>query len=327
MADTYMICTRTSAFRTSFKSYYIFTDVLLTVPKTSRPSPFAASASPVSITEHTKAQTKHVLSTFFQTLEALRGTEGGLLDSTKVLPIPLDRELDISKMLDLFPSEGSRVTGKTATDCNPGDLNSGGILALIQRVYPFHLFGLDSAQAASIESVIRNLTASPLASVVKTEQTTTVHMSSEGSNSTEQYYETPYMFSGARALSKSGASGGCASTELIFQGSVARCQIPDIIVPAQCSPTHTSQSKPLQYSSEQVPPSHFHANGTHALLLTRMMQTHAAGYDVCVVGSKGSGKSLLAEQFAHHLGYEQPQLICCYKDMTSRDLLQRRRCL
>jgi von Willebrand factor A domain-containing protein 8 len=42
-------------------------------------------------------------------------------------------------------------------------------------------------------------------------------------------------------------------------------------------------------------------------------------------GEKGCGKSVLVDYFAEKLNYGTPELICCYKDMTSRDLLQRRR--
>lgn len=42
-------------------------------------------------------------------------------------------------------------------------------------------------------------------------------------------------------------------------------------------------------------------------------------------GEKGCGKSVLVDYFANKLHYGTPELICCYKDMTSRDLLQRRR--
>ena len=44
-----------------------------------------------------------------------------------------------------------------------------------------------------------------------------------------------------------------------------------------------------------------------------------------IKGEKGCGKSVLVEYFSAKLNYGTPELICCYKDMTSRDLLQRRR--
>lgn len=57
-------------------------------------------------------------------------------------------------------------------------------------------------------------------------------------------------------------------------------------------------------------------------LLNRMILSHSAA-DICLIGSKGVGKSILVEQFARTLGYSiQPVLL--HKDMTARDLLQQR---
>lgn len=58
-------------------------------------------------------------------------------------------------------------------------------------------------------------------------------------------------------------------------------------------------------------------------ILSDMIQDHAAGGDLCVLGAKGSGKSDLARLFAHRLGYPT-ELFSLFKDMTARDLLQRR---
>jgi hypothetical protein len=44
---------------------------------------------------------------------------------------------------------------------------------------------------------------------------------------------------------------------------------------------------------------------------------------MCIVGSKGSGKSQIARLFAHRLGYRS-ELFTLFKDMTARDLFQRR---
>ena len=58
-----------------------------------------------------------------------------------------------------------------------------------------------------------------------------------------------------------------------------------------------------------------------------MVRSHCLGRDVCVVGPKGQGKSELAREFGRLLGYDQggrTELICCYKDMSPRDLLMHR---
>lgn len=78
--------------------------------------------------------------------------------------------------------------------------------------------------------------------------------------------------------------------------------------------TTTPQSKPMRGFVE---------TDLHAAILGEMIQDHAAGSDLCVLGEKGSGKSDLARLFAHRLGYAT-ELFSLFKDMTARDLLQRR---
>ncbi|KAF9969381.1 von Willebrand factor A domain-containing protein 8, partial [Actinomortierella ambigua] len=60
----------------------------------------------------------------------------------------------------------------------------------------------------------------------------------------------------------------------------------------------------------------------HMTSLVSMMMAHAVG-DFCVIGTKGVGKSALMRQFGRNLGYKV-EYIPLYKDMSSRDLLQRR---
>ena len=62
----------------------------------------------------------------------------------------------------------------------------------------------------------------------------------------------------------------------------------------------------------------------HWHLITGMLQSHCVGRDLCVIGSRGSGKSFIARQFAMALGYAPVETLFVYADMTSRDLLQRR---
>lgn len=57
--------------------------------------------------------------------------------------------------------------------------------------------------------------------------------------------------------------------------------------------------------------------------LTAMLHDHAFGHDLCVVGDKGGGKSAVVQAFADRLGYVT-ETLSLYKDMTARDLLQRR---
>ncbi|XP_028846499.1 von Willebrand factor A domain-containing protein 8 [Denticeps clupeoides] len=61
---------------------------------------------------------------------------------------------------------------------------------------------------------------------------------------------------------------------------------------------------------------------THAHLLAEMMQSHLVK-DLCLIGPKGCGKSVIAKEFAEMLGYSVEPLML-YQDMTARDLLQQR---
>ncbi|KAL7983993.1 hypothetical protein Chor_004533 [Crotalus horridus] len=61
---------------------------------------------------------------------------------------------------------------------------------------------------------------------------------------------------------------------------------------------------------------------SHERLLAEMMQSHMVK-DVCLIGQKGCGKTVVAKAFAALLGYHiEP--IMLYQDMTARDLLQQR---
>ncbi|CAG8510049.1 14562_t:CDS:10, partial [Ambispora leptoticha] len=60
----------------------------------------------------------------------------------------------------------------------------------------------------------------------------------------------------------------------------------------------------------------------HLNILAAMLIAHSTG-DFCLIGQKGVGKSALIRSFAKNLGYTI-EFIPLYKDMSSRDLLQRR---
>ncbi|XP_060050736.1 von Willebrand factor A domain-containing protein 8 isoform X2 [Erinaceus europaeus] len=61
---------------------------------------------------------------------------------------------------------------------------------------------------------------------------------------------------------------------------------------------------------------------SHRQLLAEMMQSHMVK-DICLIGGKGCGKTVIAKNFADTLGYNiEP--IMLYQDMTARDLLQQR---
>ena len=54
-----------------------------------------------------------------------------------------------------------------------------------------------------------------------------------------------------------------------------------------------------------------------------MLVDHAVGRDILLLGGKGEGKTVVVNAFADALGYKT-EVMSLYKDMTARDLLQRR---
>ncbi|XP_077584586.1 von Willebrand factor A domain-containing protein 8 [Stigmatopora nigra] len=66
----------------------------------------------------------------------------------------------------------------------------------------------------------------------------------------------------------------------------------------------------------------FVATPSHTQLIADMMQSHMVK-DMCLVGAKGCGKSVIAKEFAAILGYSM-EPVMLYQDMTARDLLQQR---
>ena len=85
-------------------------------------------------------------------------------------------------------------------------------------------------------------------------------------------------------------------------------------------PAH--KAKPTQH--ENIPNLHKNIVMTqhHTTVLAELERLCAAG-DVAVVGSRGSGKSLLVDLLSRRVNKESTEIFC-YKDMTARDLLQQR---
>uniref|UniRef100_A0A674IJM6 von Willebrand factor A domain-containing protein 8 n=1 Tax=Terrapene triunguis TaxID=2587831 RepID=A0A674IJM6_9SAUR len=66
----------------------------------------------------------------------------------------------------------------------------------------------------------------------------------------------------------------------------------------------------------------FIETSSHKQLLAEMMQSHMVK-DMCLIGGKGCGKTVIAKEFANMLGYNiEPVML--YQDMTARDLVQQR---
>ena len=58
-------------------------------------------------------------------------------------------------------------------------------------------------------------------------------------------------------------------------------------------------------------------------ILSEMMEDHASGRDIAVIGPKSSGKSVLVKQFASLLGYTSDTMTL-FNEISTRDLFQRR---
>nr|XP_061799830.1 von Willebrand factor A domain-containing protein 8-like [Nerophis lumbriciformis] len=81
-------------------------------------------------------------------------------------------------------------------------------------------------------------------------------------------------------------------------------------------PAGTKEPRPPNSSSA------FISTPSHTQLIADMMQSHMVK-DMCLIGTKGCGKSVIAKEFAAILGYSiEPVML--YQDMTARDLLQQR---
>uniref|UniRef100_A0A673AZC6 von Willebrand factor A domain-containing protein 8 n=1 Tax=Sphaeramia orbicularis TaxID=375764 RepID=A0A673AZC6_9TELE len=81
-------------------------------------------------------------------------------------------------------------------------------------------------------------------------------------------------------------------------------------------PSGTNEPRPPNSSSN------FINTPSHSQLIAEMMQSHMVK-DMCLIGAKGCGKSVIAREFAEILGYSiEPVML--YQDMTARDLLQQR---
>lgn len=94
--------------------------------------------------------------------------------------------------------------------------------------------------------------------------------------------------------------------------SFASDQFGAIGLPIYCGPSPFS---PAEYFIETP---------YHREIFSAMVLLHAGGKDICLIGThKGVGKSALVRHFARNLGYTI-DYIPLYRDMSSRDLLQRR---
>ncbi|KAI8846560.1 AAA domain-containing protein [Chytridium lagenaria] len=71
------------------------------------------------------------------------------------------------------------------------------------------------------------------------------------------------------------------------------------------------------------PPPTFIPTPCQTTLLSTLLQCHTMNRDICLVGPPASGKTSVVERFAEVLGYEV-ETVHLFRDMTARDLVQRR---
>ncbi|KAI8393920.1 AAA domain-containing protein [Radiomyces spectabilis] len=85
------------------------------------------------------------------------------------------------------------------------------------------------------------------------------------------------------------------------------------------------QGVPVYTGPNEFSPAEFFVETPyHKEIFSSMVLIHAGGHDICLLGTqKGVGKSALVRHFARNLGYTL-DYIPLYRDMSSRDLLQRR---
>ena len=67
----------------------------------------------------------------------------------------------------------------------------------------------------------------------------------------------------------------------------------------------------------------FYLTSSSHKALSEMLLLHSLNFDFCIIGEKGGGKTKLVNHFAHLLGY-RIEHVPLYKDVSSRQLLQRR---
>ena len=181
------------------------------------------------------------------------------------------------------------------------------LAALLARAYPQRIMGLDTPELAALTAAFKGAGLSELASAGLAEE------------------------SGAPSFSSSSADSAPAPIELQAEPpseteiGLAPARVGETFVSLQVGSLASSSQRLTASTSAQQP----RPNGwirTAALdgTLRAMAEDHAVGANMCLVGSAGSGKSMLISQLSAELGYTT-QLVPLYRDMTSQDLLQRRR--
>ena len=153
-------------------------------------------------------------------------------------------------------------------------------------------------------------------------------------NSHENYYFTK--IAKALPLSHESLSHNYKFDNVLFKNSLIKTGRDLVIEFAQLNSKF--QTQVAVRGGPNVHALHIHEptslGSKHHLLLSNLLQSHAIGRDICLIGNKGEGKTHLIAEFSRILGYStrgdvesnviSVEPLFLYKDMSARDLLQRR---
>jgi len=173
--------------------------------------------------------------------------------------------------------------------------------SLIRRFYPF---SLDKAQADVFDSLLRRFELKPPLPQSQQQQ----HDQKQQHPPQQETRGPAYTLASVRP----GGGGDTATVTLTATSSGKGNEKEEIFqVSSGPRPSSVASGNPA-----------FVRTPYHDSVLVEMLQAHLQG-DFCLYGEKGTGKTALIQQFASVLDY-QVETIQLYRDMTSRDILERR---
>jgi MoxR-like ATPase len=173
------------------------------------------------------------------------------------------------------------------------------IAELVSRIFPTHCGLLEAEATKLVTQILAEVASEDDGDAAEAATTDYALVSIEATNSAT---------AGSRPVEDSAPN---ISLTLATAGTGALVQVP----------CFGGNSAPVMPGSET---SSMPVHPYHQQLLSRMLQSHAVGRDLCVVGGRGEGKSYIGRLFARALGYRRVETLFLFEDMTARDLLQRR---
>jgi MoxR-like ATPase len=282
------------------------------------------------------------------------GSVGGAAAAARRLLAPPDGALEAvaASVGQLRLPCSSSSSSSSSGGVNGGDGGGGGggssssVDAALRRVYPYHLFGLEPVAEATLGALLSRYGLGLANASTATEQKVGAATHADAAAAAEA---PPAPLPPQQSHALAGQLGCPASVMAVhdapadaMQKSVrialpSTCCASDGGAVAAAAPTVVELSVAGGALPGELPAAaaavaaagqqqHFHqftATSGHEELLGAMVADHAAGRDLCLVGGKGQGKTAIAHAFARMLGYST-QTLQLYRDMTTRDLWQRR---